>query len=293
MATPHVVGAAALVLGRYPSMTPRQVTATLLANAVPDVLRNFNIDYGWRWDQLEQSVGTPNLLLHVGTLAPSASEPPNARITVNCAGLRCTLDGSASDENQNVVEYVWRIEGRGVMRGRTVEHTFLGPIEANIRLTVFDAEQQSDTAETSFQVTGTPIAPCTACAFESGILPPSVNSLLAPSPDAIYVTRPSLLSGWLSAPYVTPPYGIWQKLSLHFWTGTTWQELALTDGSNQPLSLRKKVVAPGYYAWRIESSGASAKHYLLWYKTERTAVKNMFDIMPPVKGPASELPVNE
>ncbi|MEV6347647.1 S8 family peptidase [Actinoplanes sp. NPDC051851] len=52
MATPHVVGAAALVLQANPAYTPAQVSSYLTTNATPDVVTN-------------AGTGTPNLLLHV------------------------------------------------------------------------------------------------------------------------------------------------------------------------------------------------------------------------------------
>ncbi|WP_240644099.1 S8 family serine peptidase [Antribacter gilvus] len=59
MATPHVVGAAALVLAAHPAWTPAQVKAELVASATRDVVTN-------------AGTGSPNLLLRVGgTAAPS------------------------------------------------------------------------------------------------------------------------------------------------------------------------------------------------------------------------------
>ncbi|MBQ0980001.1 MULTISPECIES: S8 family peptidase [Micromonospora] len=54
MATPHVVGAAALVASANPGWTPAQVRNQLVANATPNVVSN-------------PGSGSPNLLLNVGT----------------------------------------------------------------------------------------------------------------------------------------------------------------------------------------------------------------------------------
>ncbi|MFG1896014.1 S8 family serine peptidase [Micromonospora zamorensis] len=54
MATPHVVGAAALVASANPGWTPAQVRNQLVANATPNVVSN-------------PGSGSPNLLLYVGT----------------------------------------------------------------------------------------------------------------------------------------------------------------------------------------------------------------------------------
>jgi subtilisin family serine protease len=54
MATPHVVGAAALVLQANPSYTPHQVASSLTTDATPD-------------EVADPGLGTPNLLLYTGT----------------------------------------------------------------------------------------------------------------------------------------------------------------------------------------------------------------------------------
>lgn len=61
MATPHVVGAAALVLGATPSATPAQVAATLTGNATTGVVTS-------------PGTGSPNLLLY--TLGGTVEPPP-------------------------------------------------------------------------------------------------------------------------------------------------------------------------------------------------------------------------
>lgn len=52
MASPHVAGMAALILGRYPTATPAEVTARLLTNSTPDKV-------------IGPGTGSPNKLLYV------------------------------------------------------------------------------------------------------------------------------------------------------------------------------------------------------------------------------------
>ncbi|MEV4313093.1 S8 family serine peptidase [Actinocrispum sp. NPDC049592] len=59
MATPHVVGAAALLLSATPTLTPAQVQSTMKANATPNKITN-------------PGTGSPNLLLFTG----SGTTPP-------------------------------------------------------------------------------------------------------------------------------------------------------------------------------------------------------------------------
>ncbi|WCN81595.1 S8 family peptidase [Micromonospora sp. LH3U1] len=70
MATPHVVGAAALVASANPSWTPQQVRNQLVANATPNVVTN-------------PGSGSPNLLLYVGT---GTTPPP----PTGCTGTNGT-----------------------------------------------------------------------------------------------------------------------------------------------------------------------------------------------------------
>jgi subtilisin family serine protease len=68
MATPHVAGAAALVLAATPTATPAQVAATLTSTATTGKVA-------------AAGTGTPTLLLHTGTPAPTtppATTPPAA-----------------------------------------------------------------------------------------------------------------------------------------------------------------------------------------------------------------------
>jgi subtilisin family serine protease len=74
MATPHVAGGAALLLGANPSMTPAAVEAALEANATPNKITN-------------PGTGSPNLLLFVNTGggtpgAPVVSNPSDQTGTV-------------------------------------------------------------------------------------------------------------------------------------------------------------------------------------------------------------------
>ena len=65
MATPHVAGAAALVLAASPTATPATVAATLVAKALANRVAG-------------AGTGSPNRLLYTGGLAAPKSEPPAA-----------------------------------------------------------------------------------------------------------------------------------------------------------------------------------------------------------------------
>ncbi|MGC4768826.1 S8 family peptidase [Micromonospora sp. DT44] len=80
MATPHVVGAAALVASVNPSWTPAQVRNQLVSNATPNVISNVGS-------------GSPNLLLYVGS--GGTTPPPTGCSGTNGAALTIPDAGAA------------------------------------------------------------------------------------------------------------------------------------------------------------------------------------------------------
>ncbi|WP_330439413.1 S8 family serine peptidase [Micromonospora sp. NBC_00821] len=112
MATPHVVGAAALVASANPSWTPAQVRNQLVANATPNVVTN-------------PGSGSPNLLLYVGT--GSTPPPPTG-----CTGTNGT-DVSIPDAGSAVTSSI-TISGCGRNASSTstvavnIVHTYRGDL---------------------------------------------------------------------------------------------------------------------------------------------------------------------
>ena len=80
MATPHVVGAAALVASANPGWTPQQVRDQLVANATSNVVTN-------------AGTGSPNKLLYVGT--GSTPPPPTGCTGTNGTDVAIPDAGSA------------------------------------------------------------------------------------------------------------------------------------------------------------------------------------------------------
>jgi len=79
MASPHVVGAAALYLGANPSATPAQVAAQLIAQATPNVIQG-------------AGVGSPNRLLYMGFLNSAPPAGPCDGLCTNPTNF--TINGS-------------------------------------------------------------------------------------------------------------------------------------------------------------------------------------------------------
>jgi subtilisin family serine protease len=110
MASPHVAGAAALVLGNDGSLTPAQVGSALTTNATNGVVTGL-------------PGGTVNNLLYVGFVGGGSTEPPpvgpSATVSKSCSGLRCTLTANVS--NATNPTYEWKLNGSVAGSGPTLE----------------------------------------------------------------------------------------------------------------------------------------------------------------------------
>ena len=95
MAAPHVAGVAALYLQTQPNATPAAVAGALTANAISGVVSG-------------PGTGSPNLLLNTGFLL-GPNNPPVANFTWSCSGLTCTLDGTTSTDDGQIVQYFWNL----------------------------------------------------------------------------------------------------------------------------------------------------------------------------------------
>ncbi len=80
MATPHVVGGAALLLAKYPGETPAQIRDRLVAAATKDALKGIG-------------AGSPNALLYVSPKAPPPPPPPPNDCAIPAHGPTCTATG--------------------------------------------------------------------------------------------------------------------------------------------------------------------------------------------------------
>ncbi len=93
MATPHVVGVAALYLEGSPLATPPTVAAAITAGASLNRVTS-------------PGTGSVNRLLFTGlNVAPNA--PPVANFTWSCPTLTCSLDATSSTDDGSIVQYNW------------------------------------------------------------------------------------------------------------------------------------------------------------------------------------------
>ncbi|MDR7300930.1 S8 family serine peptidase [Haloactinomyces albus] len=145
MATPHVVGAAALILSANPSASPAQVRDTMVSTASTGKIGNV-------------SAGSPNKLLYVG--GDNGAEPPkdpgntapSAGFTVSCSYGSCSFDASgSSDSDGTVADYAWDFGDGSTGNGKTVTHRYAGGGDFTATLTVTDDAGATDSASTQIR----------------------------------------------------------------------------------------------------------------------------------------------
>ncbi|MCE7080309.1 S8 family serine peptidase [Streptomyces sp. ST2-7A] len=138
MASPHVAGAAALVLADAPGASPAQVWNTLDSLAVPGVIGN-------------PGSGTPNKLLQVP--GGGSGGQPTAVISHSCddTTLSCAFDGGGSTSpTGSITGWAWDLGDGADGTGAVTEHTYASAGSYPVTLTVTDSTGAS--ASTSVTV---------------------------------------------------------------------------------------------------------------------------------------------
>jgi subtilisin family serine protease len=136
MASPHVAGAAALYLQGAPSASPATVTNALVGGALSGVVTS-------------AGTGSPNRLLNTTFIVGGTPTPvaPTASFTLNCAGLTCTVNGSASaDADGSISSYAWTFGDGGTATGVTASRTYAAAGSYTVTLTVTDNTGLTGTA---------------------------------------------------------------------------------------------------------------------------------------------------
>ena len=153
MATPHVVGSAALYLQTNPTATPAQVASALTGNATASVVKS-------------GGSGSPNLLLYTGFInATPSTAPPVASFTSSCSGLACNFDASSSTA-LSTATYSWDFGDASTGSGKTTSHSYAASGTYTVTLTVSDANGTS-TSTRSVNVTAPAPTPAPVASFSN------------------------------------------------------------------------------------------------------------------------------
>ena len=151
MATPHVVGSAALYLQANPAATPAQVASALTSNATANVVKS-------------GGTGSPNLLLYTAFInAAPPTAPPVARFTSSCSALKCSFDASSSTA-LSTATYSWDFGDANTGTGKTASHDYAAAGSYTVTLTVGDANGSSTSTQT-VTVTVPPPTPAPVASF--------------------------------------------------------------------------------------------------------------------------------
>ena len=113
MATPHVVGAAALILAANPSYTPAQVTAALKAAATPNVVTS-------------PGSGSPNLLLF--TNPGGTTTPPPAGCSASSSSVVAIPDAGAAVTSPVTISGCARSASTTSTVAVNITHTYRGDL---------------------------------------------------------------------------------------------------------------------------------------------------------------------
>ncbi|MGB2569378.1 S8 family peptidase [Micromonospora citrea] len=117
MATPHVVGAAALVLAANPSFTPQQVRDKLVTDATSNVVTNVG-------------TGSPNKLLHVGGGTTTPPPPPPGCTQTNDADV--TVSDNATVESAITISGCTGNAGAASTVAVNIVHPYIGDLVVSL-----------------------------------------------------------------------------------------------------------------------------------------------------------------
>jgi subtilisin family serine protease len=225
MASPHVAGAAALLLQSDPTATPAQIAALIVNSATPDVITGL-------------AAGSPNLVLYTGAafvspnpVAPSVPTSLTAVGGVTQASLSWTAptQSGGADVTDYVVEYssnsgsTWTVFADGVSTSTSATVTGLtNGTTYQFRVKAVSSGGTSEASSTATAVVGVPSAPTSLSATPLGL---SIRlSWTAPAQNG-----GSVITDYV-AQFSTDSGATWSTFSDSVSTSTTTTVTGLTNG---------------------------------------------------------------
>ena len=246
MASPHVAGAAALVLARNTAASPQQIRDTLVAEATSGVLTAIN-------------TGSPNKLLYVTSTGGGpgpVDNPPLAAFTASCTGLSCSFNAGGSSDDQGIASYAWAFGDGSNGNGVTVSRSYAAAGSYTVTLTVTDTVGQTNAKSQAVTVTAPGgNSPCADCATKTGTLAASGTAY---DPSSTGFSAPAgQFKGYLRGPAGTD-FDLFLERQSSGLFGTSWSIVARgeTTTSNEDIVYNGTA---GTYRWRIRAySGSGA-----------------------------------
>ena len=246
MASPHVAGAAALVLAANPNATPAQVFSAVLNDGVANKLSGIG-------------TGSPNLLMQVAEddATPPVDQAPTAAFTSDCTLLDCSFDGSASTDDGGIVLYEWTFGDGNNSTGSAVFNQYNAAGTYNVSLKVTDNTGKSDTVTKAVSVSEAPS--CTNCVSYNGNLSGNGDEDILPNTSG-FSSSGGTFSATLTGP-ANADFDIYlQKYSQGF-LFSSWQNVAsaTNNGSDETINYSG---SSGTYRWTVKSYSGSGNYQL-------------------------------
>jgi len=240
MAAPHVAGAAALLLGAQPQLTPNDVTDALLNEAVAGRLSGM-------------TAGSPNLLMQITQASapppPPVDAAPTAAYTVACTNLACQFNASSSSDDNGALTYAWNFGDNTSGSGLSLGHSYGASGSYSVALTVTDSANQTDTVTQIVTVTAASSG-CNGCQQHSGNLSGNGDIDYYSSSNG-FSSNGGQFSGQLSGPGNADFDLYLDKLTTTFFF-SSWQAVASSESVSSEESINYNGSA-GTYRWRVKS----------------------------------------
>ena len=247
MASPHVAGAAALILGQNPAASPASVAVQLLGDGVAGKLSSIG-------------TGSPNLLLQVSESDDGTPRdfPPSASFTYSCADLICSFDGSNSRDDNGIASYQWDFDDGSTANGATPSHEFDSSGTYTVALSVTDTAGQKTVGVNTVKVTLPGSGPCPECEQTSGTLSGANAQQYTPN-SAGFSSNGGQFRGFLEG-----PDGVDFDLYLEKFGGFLFQSWSVV-AAGESLSADETITyngSAGTYRWRVKSYSGSGEFVL-------------------------------
>ncbi|MEX1667117.1 S8 family serine peptidase [Zhongshania arctica] len=247
MASPHVAGAAALILGQNPSASPAAVFSQLVGEGAVGRLSSIG-------------TGSPNLLLQISDAGNGTPTdfPPSAAFTYSCTDLNCSFNAGSSTDDNGIASYQWSFGDGSSASGATPSHNFASAGSYTVALTVSDTAGQQNTAAQSVVVSLPGSGPCPECAQTSGTLSGTNAQQYTPSSGG-FSSNGGQFRGFLEG-----AAGSDFDLYLEKRSGFIFQRWSVVassenNGSDEALIYNG---SSGTYRWRVKSFSGSGDYIL-------------------------------
>tara|TARA_R110000823_G_scaffold315700_1_gene450614 strand:+ start:24215 stop:26056 length:1842 start_codon:yes stop_codon:yes gene_type:complete len=247
MASPHVAGVAAVILGQQPSASPAAVFAQIIGEGAAGKLSGIG-------------TGSPNLLLQVSAAGNGTPTdfPPSASFTYSCADLSCTFNGASSSDDNGINSYQWNFGDGGSASGVAPSHDFSAAGNYTVALTVSDTANQQNTGVQSVVVSLPGSGPCPECAQTSGTLSGTNAQAYSPSSSG-FSSGGGQFRGFLEGP-ANADFDLYLE-RLGGFIFQSWSVVAAgeTNSSDEAVTYNGNA---GTYRWRVKSFNGGGDYIL-------------------------------